>query len=119
MLVNAWAGAELDFLVTWHTQWGVGGGGGGGGVEPLQPLDLPWWWMNWVCFMEGSCVIHHSVCVLQTDCAREDVGGIETDIHIPAEDHSADAASAGIRRKYCVYCIGGWEGVEGGGVSLW
>ena len=46
MLVNAWAGAELDFLVTWHTQWGVGGGGGGGGGgwSPSSP---------WICHGGG------------------------------------------------------------------
>ena len=116
MLVNAWAGAELDFLVTWHTQWG----GGGGGAPPAPGSAMV---VDELGVFYGGKLCHPSfclcTCVLQTDCAREDVGGIETDIHIPAEDHSADAASAGIRRKYCVYCIGGWEGVEGGGVSLW
>ena len=56
-------------------------------------------------------------CVLQTDCAREHVGGIETDIHIPAEDHSADAASAGIENIVCI-ALGdgrGWRGGGGGG----
>ena len=49
MLVNAWAGAELDFLVTWHRSGGGEGGGGeggggGGGWSPSSP---------WICHGGG------------------------------------------------------------------
>ena len=118
MLVNAWAGAELDFFGDLAHAVGGGGGGGGAGAPPAPGSAMV---VDELGVFYGGKLCHPSfclcTCVLQTDCAREHVGGIETDIHIPAEDHSADAASAGIEN--IVHWGMGGGGGGGGGVSLW